>query len=259
MVLCTSCGTENQDGVKFCVRCGAAIASAAAPEPGSWREQSGNLYETQVSNPFGGPGSGAGGASPAGFGQPSTYAPPPATYGGFGGASAGGGLTTAGINGMPFAEWIDRVLAALIDGGIAFAVMIALYIVFGIIGGVLGGIGSSMGSDAVSGLGSLSCCFGFLLAALSVFAVGIYNKVFLVSKRGYSIGQGVMKLRVSDAAGNIPPIGTLVLRLLVQVALGFIPFIGFFLGIANALWPLWDEKKQTLHDKAVSTYVLKTG
>ena len=98
-----------------------------------------------------------------------------------------------------------------------------------------------------------------MLAGLSVLVVGIYNKVFLVSKRGYSIGQGVMKLKVVDAMGNIPQMGTLVIRLLAQVAMGFIPVIGFFLGIANALWPLWDEKKQTLHDKAAGTFVLKTG
>lgn len=246
MILCPSCGAENADSMRFCVKCGGTIADAS-PTPGSWQEPSGNLYDT--------PGGGATGTG-GGTSYPGTYAPPPVSYGGgYGGAA----MASTGIGGLPYAEWIDRVLAALIDGGIAAAVMIVLYIIFGVIGGVIGGIGSSMNSDAVAGLGSLSCCIGFLLAGLSVFIVGIYNKVFLVSKRGFSIGQGVMKLKVVDAMGNIPQMGTLVVRLLVQVAMGFIPIIGFFLGVANALWPLWDEKKQTLHDKVANTYVVKTG
>jgi uncharacterized RDD family membrane protein YckC len=251
MILCPSCGTENADGMRFCVKCGGTIADSS-PSPGSWQQPSGNLYDTPTTGGGSAPGTGGGFT-----GQPGTYAPPPVSYGG--GYGTAGAMTSTGFGGLPYAEWIDRVLAALIDGGIAAGVMIVLYIIFGVIGGVLGAIGSSMSSDAGSAIGSLSCCFGFLLAGLSVFVVGIYNKVFLVSKRGFSIGQGVMKLKVVDAMGNIPQMGTLIIRLLAQVAMGFIPVIGIFLGIANALWPLWDEKKQTLHDKAAGTFVLKTG
>ena len=35
---------------------------------------------------------------------------------------------------------------------------------------------------------------------------------------------------------------------------------GFFLGLPfllDLLWPLWDERNQTLHDKIVSSYVIK--
>jgi uncharacterized RDD family membrane protein YckC len=250
MINCTSCGAENADGVRFCVRCGSTLP-ASAPQPGSWQQPSGGLGST----PSGGLGSNPSG----GFGNPPSYSPPPVQYGQPINVGYGGAVTTAGVAGHPYAEWIDRVLAALIDGGISAGVMIVLYIIFGVIGGVISGIGASANSDALAGLGSLSCCIGFFIAALSVFIVGIYNKVFLVSKRGFSIGQGVMKLKVVDAMGNIPQMGTLLLRLVVQIALGFIPFIGFFLGLLNALWPLWDEKKQTLHDKAVGTFVVKTG
>src|ERR1041384_5616215 len=33
MAICASCGTNNVDGTKFCVQCGAALA----PSPGAWR------------------------------------------------------------------------------------------------------------------------------------------------------------------------------------------------------------------------------
>lgn len=251
MTLCTSCGTENAEGMKFCVKCGAALAPA--PDPGSWKAPSGNLYETTVSqgSPLNQPYSN----------QPGDYAPPPAPYPGYGGG--GSAMATAGgVGGYPYAEWVDRALAALIDGGITLGAVIVLYIIFGIIGGGLAAIGSGLGNDAGGALGALGsgfCCFGMLLTFVAAFGIGIYNKVFLVSKRGFSIGQGVMKLKVTDAMGNIPSTGALVLRLLVQLGLAYIPIIGFFLAIANLLWPLWDEKKQTLHDKAVGTYVVKTG
>jgi uncharacterized RDD family membrane protein YckC len=239
--------------MRFCVKCGAPIASS--PDPGSWKAPSGNLYDAPT--PSGGLGGGVNQSSSFGN-QTGGYTPTAASSLAY---AEPGGLS--GFGGYPYAEWIDRVLAALIDGGIAVGAMFVLYIIFGIIGGGLSAIGGGLGDNAGGGLfgalGSLACCFGFLLAGLSVFAVGLYNKVFLVSKRGFSIGQGIMKLKVVDQTGNIPPIGTLVIRLLVQVGIGIIPFIGFFLALANALWPLWDEKKQTLHDKAANTFVLKTG
>lgn len=37
MILCASCGGENADGMRFCVRCGAALAPV--PEPGAWRDE----------------------------------------------------------------------------------------------------------------------------------------------------------------------------------------------------------------------------
>jgi uncharacterized RDD family membrane protein YckC len=98
-----------------------------------------------------------------------------------------------------------------------------------------------------------------MVTFLSVFGLGIFNKVWLVSKRGASIGQGLLKMKVVDATGNIPPIGTLLLRLLVQVGFSFVPFLSVFLILLDVLWPLWDEKKQTLHDKAAGTFVIKTG
>jgi uncharacterized RDD family membrane protein YckC len=67
-----------------------------------------------------------------------------------------------------------------------------------------------------------------------------------------------MKLRVVDSTGNIPPMGTLLIRLLVQVGMSFVPFLSIFLVLLDVLWPLWDEKKQTLHDKAAGTFVVKT-
>jgi uncharacterized RDD family membrane protein YckC len=76
--------------------------------------------------------------------------------------------------------------------------------------------------------------------------------VYLVSLRGYSIGQGVVKVKVVDQSGNLLSQGTALIRLLAQAGMGFVPF----LPILDLLWPLWDERRQTLHDKAVGCYVI---
>jgi len=166
---------------------------------------------------------------------------------------------------MNYALWVDRVLAALADGGIAVLVMLVLYFllfVVGSAGSLLLGAGeaAATGGQSAGGLSGLfgcsTCCLFVILPPVSYFAAGLLNKVYLVSKRGYSVGQGLMKLRVVDGHGNLIPMGTSVLRLLCTVGLGFVPVVG---GALDLLWPLWDPQRQTLHDKAVGTFVIKTG
>jgi uncharacterized RDD family membrane protein YckC len=166
---------------------------------------------------------------------------------------------------MNYALWADRVLAALADGAIAVLVMFVLYVLLFVVGGIgsmIIGAGEAAVSDrgeagGLSGLfGCSTCCLFFILPPVSYFVAGLLNKVYLVSKRGYSVGQGLMKLKVVDAHGNLIPMGTAVLRLLCTVGLQFVPVVGGFLDL---LWPLWDKEGQTLHDKAVGTYVVKTG
>lgn len=234
MTLCTSCGTENAEGMKFCVKCGAALAPA--PDPGAWKAPSGSLYDTPAT-PSGG------------LNQPGSYAPPPVAYTGYSGMA-----TSGGVAGMPYALWADRVLAALIDTGLVVAVMIVLYIILTVFFFAGAAVGSA--SETAGGLiASTSCCLFILLPPLSQLIVGVYNKVFLVAKRGASIGQGVMKLKVVDDKGSIIPMNTAALRLLVITGFTIIPF----LPLLSILWPLWDEQRQALHDKAVGTFVVKTG
>ncbi|PYS93055.1 MAG: hypothetical protein DMF64_06525 [Acidobacteria bacterium] len=242
MAICASCGTNNVDGTKFCVQCGAALA----PSPGAWRTPTEELNAPATG------GQSAPTAQPYTAPPPNptfqTPPPPPAIYGQSAPTVVGYGAAAT----MPYAEWGDRVIAALIDGGINIAIMIVLFIIFGVLAGIGGAVG---GQD--SALPGGIFCFGAFLAFVSVFGFGLYNKIYLVSKRGASIGQNFQKLRVVDATGNIPSIGTLLLRLIVQAGLSIVPFVGWILVLLDLLFPLWDEKKQTIHDKAASTYVLK--
>jgi len=148
--------------------------------------------------------------------------------------------------GATYAVWADRVVGYLIDSLLVGAGMAVLYLIVGGFFAMLAGAGSS----AASGM----CCMMIILFPLASLLVGVYNRVYLVAQRGSSIGQGVMKLKVVDGNGNLLTMGTAAIRLLAQVALSFVPVVGPLLDL---LWPLWDEKRQTLHDKAVGSYVLK--
>ena len=171
-----------------------------------------------------------------------------------------------GAGNMNYATWADRVLAAIIDGLLVMAALIVLYVVITIISLLIGGIGMGLGGaaggdsgGAIAGVAMLGvwgiCCIAFVVLPIVSLGVGLYNKVYLVGKRGCSIGQGIMKLNVVTASGGRVPTGTLVLRLLVQMAFGFVPL----LPLLSILWPLWDPQRQALHDKAVGTFVIKVG
>lgn len=240
MILCPSCGAENADGMRFCVKCGGTIADAS-PSAGSWQQPSGNLYDT--------PSSGAGASG--GFGgqqQPGNYAPPsiPPSY------AYPQGMNPPG--GMRYAEWVDRVLAALIDGALVAVVMFVLYFVFG---ALIAGVAAVGGED--NPLAGGLCCITMIIVPVSMLIIGLYNKVYLITKRGSSIGQGIMKLKVVDGQGSLLQMGPAVLRLLVQMGLSIVPFLGIFLVLLDLLWPLWDPQRQTLHDKAVGSFVVKEG
>ncbi|HYL74585.1 MAG TPA: RDD family protein [Bryobacteraceae bacterium] len=216
MAFCTNCGAQNQDNTQFCTACGARLGAAAPTPPPP-------------------PPPGMGPVTPGVPATPPWSGPPPATP-----------YTPGFQPGVTYAQWPDRAVGYLIDSLIVGVVMGILY---GILGGILAIGASGFGDNFAGGM----CCVMIVLFPVSTLVVGIFNRVYLVSKRGSSIGQGVMKLKVVDANGNLLSFGTALLRLLAQIGLGLIP-----LGtVLDLLWPLWDDKRQTLHDKAVSSFVIK--
>ena len=125
-----------------------------------------------------------------------------------------------------YAGWGTRVAAYLIDAVVAFG--------FSLPGVVL--------RAASDGLGIL------------VQVVGMIAFVFVWSKMigttGQSWGKKVMNCRVVDVqTGNVIGQGRAVGRYFALI-LSVLPcYVGL-------LWPLWDQKKQTFHDKIVGTVVV---
>ena len=154
---------------------------------------------------------------------------------------------------MEYATWGQRVLGSLVDAVVYFGVTLLMYMILVLPALFIGGIGGDPGSGfpvfVLLGVGVFGLLYlGFLL----------YNEIYLRSTRGATIGQGVMGLKTVTASGELPSLVTSVLRFVVKLGLGAIPCLGLILSIVNYLFPLWDEKKQTIHDKAVSTFVIKT-
>ena len=75
MIACPSCGADNVEGTRFCVKCGTTLPTAPAPE--SWR-QSGDLGQQQTQQP----GYQSGGYTPPQTppSQYPTYNPPQGVY-----------------------------------------------------------------------------------------------------------------------------------------------------------------------------------
>jgi uncharacterized RDD family membrane protein YckC len=136
-----------------------------------------------------------------------------------------------------YATWGTRAVGYIVDALMVGMGMAALYLVAG-----------AMLAPILHGL----CCVMILLFPLATLAVGLFNSVYLVAQRGFSIGQGIVKIKVVDSNGQLLTQGTAFIRLLVRVALSFVPA----LPLLDLLWPLWDVRRQTLHDKAVNCYVI---
>jgi len=145
-------------------------------------------------------------------------------------------------------------VAAIIDGII---ISIPFYILMTILGV---GMANQVEIDPVTGeaTGGGGLFAAFFLSWLLFMALAIaYYVYFHGNERGQTPGKMVMKIQLRDeATGGQVGYGKAALRWLVAGALGFLCGIGSLLDI---LWPLWDPKRQTLHDKAANTLVVDVG
>lgn len=173
------------------------------------------------------------------------YPAPPYGTSGYG---APPGYGTGLPPGVELASWGQRAVALLLDG-----LLSALLFIPGVL---LIGIGAAMadddgGADAVSGT-LIGVGIALCVAAL---VVGIWNAGWRTGKHGWSWGKQIMKIKLVRIADGVPPGGGVGLgRYLVRTLLGNISF-GIYT-LLTYLWPLWDERRQSLDDKIFSTLVV---
>jgi uncharacterized RDD family membrane protein YckC len=105
-------------------------------------------------------------------------------------------------------------------------------------------------------LGCVSGFFTLLLgsdstiaAALGVLA-GVAYQVYFFTGTGQTFGSKVTGVRVVGIDGSPLSIGAALARVLGAYVSGLLLGIGY-------LWMLWDENKQTLHDKMAGSVVVK--
>ena len=202
----------------------------------------------------------------AGTGHAGVYAPE-APY-------AGAAMAPTTPDGQLLAGWWQRVGAYLIDA-----------IIVGVVGGILASpwIGDIVDayreffdtvvrdaeagrqtSDATMTAFQQAIVGPMMTIALIYLALGfIYHVGFLVAVQA-TPGKLVFGLRVRLRNRPGPmPIWTVLLRWASQFGvsvLNLVPYLGTLLGLyglLDVLWPLWEGKKQALHDKIARTNVVR--
>lgn len=197
-----------------------------------------------------------GGSSQPGPGWQQPSSPPP--QGGYQPPAYGShqqpGPTGAG--GRPLAQWWKRLLAIIIDG---LLIGIPLAIVFVVFVGV--SFTQTVEVDPITGEitkgGGLFAGSTLLFQAASLIVSVAYYGLLNGSDRGQTVGKMALNIRVRDADGGGPiGVGRGVVRGLVAVLPSQVPFVGFIWALLDGLWPLWDPKRQALHDKAANSVVV---
>jgi uncharacterized RDD family membrane protein YckC len=162
-----------------------------------------------------------------------------------------GTMAPMGPGGRPMSEWWKRLVAFILDGII---VGIPTSIILNVIGVGLASTSVDPNTGAVTSPGLLSGALFFTIL-LSVLIPIVYFGLMNGGEKGQTVGKMALKIQVRDEATGGPiGIGRAFLRYLVYAALaGFTCGIG---GLVDGLWPLWDPKRQALHDKAIKSVVV---
>ena len=176
-------------------------------------------------------------------------------------------------DGEPLAGWGARFAAYLIDGFLVFLVAAAVGAPF--LGRVYHAYARAFrealrAADAGTARPNQMDVYGQVWAPLLAFvlvsiAVNFIYQVGFLRWRAATPGKMLlgMKVRLRERPG---PLGwdTILRRWISQFGpnlLSLVPVLGLVAGLypwLDGLWPLWDERRQALHDKFARTNVVKT-
>jgi uncharacterized RDD family membrane protein YckC len=160
-------------------------------------------------------------------------------------------LPRATADGQELASWGRRAAALLVDGVIVSVVSVPLIAVLFAVAG-----------DSISGL-----IAAYLLSSVipSIVAFAYYPLMLtrLGDRNGQTLGKQALDVRVVSVRPGGPDV-TLGQALLREVVVRQILFVG--LGalllwvplLLDALWPLWQPERRSLHDLAAGTIVVRT-
>jgi len=138
----------------------------------------------------------------------------------------------------PYASWPLRVGAYLVD---SLLVVVAYFPAW--IGMII---------EAGGGNDTLATIL-IVIGALASAAVFVWNTCLRAGRTGYSVGKGLLDIKlVSERTREPIGAGMALWRYVCHVVDALPLYLGY-------LWPLWDEKRQTFSDKIVHTVVLRPG
>ena len=131
----------------------------------------------------------------------------------------------------------------MLDGVVIVAPLFLLAIVLAV---VIGPDNNSATDD--------SAAYGALAGIAAMVVAPLYFTLMHGRPSGQTVGKRALGIAVR-ADGSLAPIGY---GKAFGRALSATLFWWFFLAIFDNLWPLWDRRNQALHDKVVSSIVVRT-
>ncbi|GAB2676683.1 RDD family protein [Kribbella swartbergensis] len=150
-----------------------------------------------------------------------------------------------GVPQAPLAGWGPRVGAYLLDGLLSGLPVLIGY------GVLIANIASRADNPYPDDEPQTYAILVFVASLVVSLGVTLWNRVFRQGRTGQSVGKSALHLRLVDSQ-TYQPVGAG--KAFLREFLAWIFNNACFL---NLLWPLWDDQKQTWHDKILSTYVIR--
>ncbi len=152
--------------------------------------------------------------------------------------------------GQSYAHWISRVGAYVIDALLGSVAALPLWIGYGILVASLDTTTAADGTVTTTSSAGGGPLVLILVGVVTSLAFWIWNSCLRAGRTGYSIGKGVVGIRLVSASSGLPiGAGMAFLRQILHVVDSLPCYLGY-------LWPLWDAKRQTFADKILSTVVI---
>lgn len=151
-----------------------------------------------------------------------------------------------------YAGFWRRFGAVILDAVILGFLNLLISLPIGIVFGVVVGVQSTATGTSADIKGNPLFLVMQLVITLLQLAVNLGYALYFIGNRGQTLGKMAMGIKVVKLDTNDPPgyvgafLREVVGKLLSSLALG----LGY-------LWMLWDDKKQTCHDKIAGTVVVK--
>lgn len=204
-----------------------------------------------------------------GWRHPGQATPPPPGYGrgpAVGYPAYGAARTTP--DGQPLASYGQRVGAFVVDGLIRFVLNLVFggYFAYRAMEPAMNGLRDAMATNdpqRISGISTLVDMRYLWLFAIVTSLVALAYNVFFLTWRSATPGKLVTGISVRERSRPGVLTRTTALRrygfVFVLLLLQNVPALGLFavlVWVLDLLWPLWDDKRQALHDKVAGTNVV---
>jgi len=162
------------------------------------------------------------------------------------------GTTPQGSQWGVYASWWSRVGAQLLD--VLFAILLPIIpLIAGAVLAFKDAETDPITDEITGGVDPLGITI-MVAAGLIYLAFDVWNRGVRVGTKGQSFGKQIVGIRIAKLAdGQLLGGGGGFLRWFMALVLGLISCVG----LLDVLWPLWDDKKQTLHDKIVGSVALR--